>query len=125
MIHVNSDSNSINNVVMPAWWADFTFQSGMARCWQIASLQLWLQRLDHEWRLAFREKPENSALDIISNGEEVSGILHRRSKFLYSDSLVILFFSLGGLFEVISLVTALSKQRDQHRNGTGRSCSQR
>lgn len=73
MINVNSDTKSVNNVVMPAWWADFTFQSGMARCWQIASLQLWLQRLEHEWRLAFREEPENTALDIISNGEEVPG----------------------------------------------------
>lgn len=36
------------------WWGEFTFGEGERGCWHVGPLELWLTRLQTEWRFAWR-----------------------------------------------------------------------
>jgi hypothetical protein len=112
MMPVNSEKKVIDSSILPAWWADYAFESGMVRCWKIASLQLWLQRLDHEWRVAFREETEAAHLDVIVNGEEVPGVpesdvIHERYLFRGTEKALRIIPALAPRSVVVRFVTPL------------------
>lgn len=71
---------------MPIWWGEFPCILGAVRCWEIASLQLWVQRVEHEWRLAFCEQPEHAECDILQAGAEAESFPQQdvtQERYLY------------------------------------------
>jgi hypothetical protein len=41
-----------------AWWGQYTVPGQRQGKWQLGPLTIWLQHLEHEWRLATRTRPE-------------------------------------------------------------------
>jgi hypothetical protein len=46
------------------WWGHFTIEEQKAAFWQVGPLSLWVQRLNHEWRIAFESNAHNRDLPL-------------------------------------------------------------
>ncbi|MCA9696143.1 MAG: hypothetical protein KC431_01375 [Myxococcales bacterium] len=71
------------------WWGDFEFESGEQRRWQIGPLNLWISRVDNEWRVvnSWSGDPLDPALVIaepFAEDEEPAPSLERR-RYLFAE----------------------------------------
>ncbi len=71
------------------WWGEYVIPYGKTGCWHVGPLSLWIQRLEGEWRLAYRDGPDpldtSLGVELPCDDLDLSG-LENYTRFVFGSS---------------------------------------